>query len=295
MAQPPIVLWTAKAILTSDDACTTILQYKLASLPSATQAPYYCPPSAPTLSYVPPLVYFCIKTLLEYPDQVYLLGPARLPYHQPTDGHDFDILQALIPTYRPFSPHHRDFDLRVVDPRLWAVLAQIYRDLPAAFREYHLPLSDVHLPLLQAIPSTDHFSLVTVLSLAKCRELTDDTVLELRHLHTLAALDASVTALGTWGVQRLARSLSWTDGDDEQRPERRGPWGLRVLYLRDCINIDDKILGSLSHFPLLSVVGEWFAASTLILVAYSLLDHSRLAWHGLQTMAASVSVIPILL
>ncbi|RPD66111.1 hypothetical protein L226DRAFT_557339 [Lentinus tigrinus ALCF2SS1-7] len=256
MSLPPIVLWAPKAALASDGACTSILQYQLASAPSSTQAPYYQSPQETndTLSYIPPLVYFCIKSMLEYPDQIHALGPGRLIYERPTDGHDFDILQALIPTYRPFSAHHADFDLRVVDPRLWAVIVQIYEGLPAVFREYNLPLSDAYLPLLQAIPSTNNFSLVTVLSLAKCRELTDDTVLELRHLHTLSALDASVTALGTWGMQRLAKSLSWTDGDGGQCPERRGPWGLRVLYLKDCINIDDEVFDCLSHFPLLSVI-----------------------------------------
>ncbi|KAI0721116.1 hypothetical protein C8T65DRAFT_705571 [Cerioporus squamosus] len=261
MALQPIVLDTPKATLASDDACNTVFRYEYPPLPFAWHAPYYRPPSAETnsvLSYVPPLIYFCIKALLEYPDHVHGLGPARLHYVPPTDGHAFDILQALIPTYRPFSPNHEDFDLRMVDPRLWAVLIQIYEGLPALFREYTLPLSDHHLPLLQTIPSTDFFSLVTVLSLAKCRELTDDSVLKLRDLHTLAALDASVTALGSWGVQRLAKSLDWTEGDNEQYPERRGPWGLRVLYLKDCINIDDTVLAHLPRFPLLSVVGGWF-------------------------------------
>ena len=87
--------------------------------------------------------------------------------------------------------------------------------------------------------------------------LTDDTVVELRELHTLAALDASVTALGSWGVYRLARSLAWSDGEDDEPPQRRGPWGLRVLYLNNCMNIDNKVFSYLSRFPLLSVVGAW--------------------------------------
>ncbi len=254
----PIVLWTPTATLTSDEACTSIYQYQLPPPPSSIRAPYQSQPTATSsLSYVPPLQYFCIQALIQWPDQVHALGPARLRYQPPSHRNHFDILQALIPTYRPFSPDHDDLDMRLVDPRLWAVLAQIYADLPPAFRTYTLPLSDVHLPLLQRIPSSSHFSLITVLSLSRCRQLTDDTVIELRELHTLAALDASVTALGSWGVYRLAKTLSWSDGEDDEAPQRRGPWRLRVLYLNNCLNIDNKVLSYLSRFPLLSVVGVW--------------------------------------
>lgn len=258
MSSKPIVLWTPKATLTSDEACTSIIQYSLAPPPSAIPTPYQSQatsPSQTSLSYVPPLAFFCIRALVEYVDQLHTLGPFRRPYQPPADGHDFDILQALIPSYRPHSSHHSEFDLRVVDPRLWAAIAQIFENLPEAFRRYTLPLSDTHLPLLQEIPNTEHFSLITVLSLGRRRELTDDTVVMLRHLYTLAALDASVTALGSLGVQRLAKCLTWGDEEEERAPQRRGPWGLRVLYLRDCINIDDEVLQWLLRFPLLSVVG----------------------------------------
>ncbi|KAI0374851.1 hypothetical protein BV20DRAFT_1032912 [Pilatotrama ljubarskyi] len=245
MTSKPIVLWTPKATLASDDACTTILQYKLPPAPSTIRPPYQSPHDsdpAVRLRYVPPLAYFCIKALAEYPDEVHSLGPARVRYQAPRSRTQFDILSALIPTYRPFDRDSDAFDLSSVDPRLWAVLIQ-----------YTLPLSDVHVPLLQSIPSTQHFSLVTVLCLTRSRVLTDDTVLELRHLHTLAALDVSVTALGTWGVQRLAKSLAWSEADESRAAGRRGPWGLRILDLRDCINIDDKVFYWLTRFPLLSV------------------------------------------
>ncbi|PIL23964.1 hypothetical protein GSI_13715 [Ganoderma sinense ZZ0214-1] len=251
----PIVLWTPTTTLTSDDACTSIYRYQLAPPPSSIRPPYHIDHTASKpLSYLPPLKYFCIKALVEWPDQVHVLGPAQLRYQAPSLHNHFDILQALIPAYRPFSPHHDDLDMRLVDPRLWAVLTQIYHQLPPPFRTYTLPLSDIHLPLLQRIPSTSHFSLITILSLSRCRMLTDDTVVELRQLHTLAALDASVTALGSWGVYRLARTLSWSDEEDDEAPQRRGPYGLRVLYLNNCLNIDNKVLSYLSRFPLLSVV-----------------------------------------
>ncbi|KAI0748086.1 hypothetical protein C8Q80DRAFT_1170076 [Daedaleopsis nitida] len=251
MSLRPIVLWTPRTTLTSDDACTSIVQYSLPLPPSTIRAPYQSSPEDTAnetsgLSYVPPLSYFCIKTLVDYPDQIHELGPARLRYERPAGRDDFDILQALIPTYRPFdSANHRGFNLRVVDPRLWAVLVQIFENLPCLFRNYTLPLSDPHLPMLQTIPSTEHFSLITVLSLSRCRDLTDDTVQELRHLHTLSAFDASVTALSSWGEG---------DSSANNPSVRRGPWGIRVLYLKDCINIDDEVLHCLPRFPLLSVV-----------------------------------------
>ncbi|KAI9064394.1 hypothetical protein FKP32DRAFT_1666138 [Trametes sanguinea] len=255
MSHKPIVLWRPKATLASDGACTTILQYKLPPAPSTIPPPYQSPhDSGVRLLYVPSLTYFCIKALAEYPDEIHALGPARLRYEHPKSRSDFDILAALIPTYRPFSPDAGSFDLSLMDPRLWAVLVQIYENLPAAFRQYTLPLSDPYLPLLQSIPSTQHFCLITVLSLRGCRLLTDDNVVELRHIHTLAALDASVTGLGTWGIQRLAKSLAWSETDATRSAERRGPWGLRALHLKDCMNVDDDILRSLTRFPLLSVV-----------------------------------------
>ncbi|KAI0637013.1 hypothetical protein C8Q77DRAFT_541098 [Trametes polyzona] len=258
MSHKAIVLWDPKvhAKLASDDACTTILQYELPRAPSTIRPPYQSPHASDVkLRYVPPLSYFCIKALAEYPDEMHALGSARLLYQAPWSPDHFDILSALIPTYRPLDEDNDSFDLSLVDPRLWAVLIQAYEGLPDAFRRYTLPLSDAHLPLLQTIPSTKHFCLITTLSLSRCPMLTDDTVLELRHLHTLAALDVSVTALGTWGIRRLVSSLAWSEGEEAaRRAERRGPWGLRILDLRNCINIDDKVLSWIKRFPLLSVV-----------------------------------------
>ncbi|KAI0950378.1 hypothetical protein AcV7_008864 [Taiwanofungus camphoratus] len=251
----PILLWQPRATLASDDACTTILKY---ALPSAPVPPPYKTTgdsTAPcTLSYVPSLAYFCIKKLLEHPDQVHSLGVARILYQLPESPGAYDILRALIPSYRA----DEELDLSQVDPRLWACIIQIYRALPPAFRTYTLPLSDVHLPLLQRIPSTPDFALLTVLELPGCGGLTDDTVVELRVLHGLCAFDASGTALSAWGISRLSKTLVFAE-DEEQlggiltRP-RRGPWGLRMLSLRNCMNVGNKIFNSLTKFPLLSVV-----------------------------------------
>ncbi|KAI0780978.1 hypothetical protein BD413DRAFT_464646 [Trametes elegans] len=256
MSLRPIVLHRPRQQLASDDACTTIVKYELHPAPSTIRPPYQSPHDPDLrLRYVPPLTYFCINALAQYPDELRALGPARLRYQAARSRDQFDILAAFIPTYCPFSSDMDSFDLRIVDPRLWAVLIQVFESLPPAFRQYTLPLSDVHLPLLQTIPNTKHFSLLTVLSISRCRELTDDNVMELRHLHTLAALNASVTALGTWGVRRLAQSLVWSEAEPGRPAERRGPWGLRILDLRDCINVNDQVYHWLRRFPLLSVVG----------------------------------------
>ncbi|KAL1947855.1 hypothetical protein VTO73DRAFT_13579 [Trametes versicolor] len=259
MNHKAIVLWDPKknTKLASDDACTTIIQYELPRAPSTIRPPYQSPhPPDVRLRYVPPLAYFCIKALAEYPDEMHSLGAARLRYEAPWSRSQFDILSALIPSYRPFdeAESDEDFDLSPVDPRLWAVIVQVYEGLPDDFRHYTIPLSDAYLPLLQTIPSTKHFSLITALSLGRCKVLTDDTIIQLCQLHTLAALDASATAVGTWGISRLSKSLNWSEADATHPAQRRGPWGLRILYLRDCINVDNKILPLLAHFPLLSVV-----------------------------------------
>ncbi|OJT06132.1 hypothetical protein TRAPUB_3067 [Trametes pubescens] len=257
MSHKAIVLWDPKANtkLASDDACTTIIQYELPRAPSTIRPPYQSPhPPDVKLRYVPPLAYFCIKALAEYPDEMHALGAARLRYEAPRSHSQFDILSALIPTYRSHGDTPGCFNLSLVDPRLWAVVIQAYEGLPSVFRQYTLPLSDAHVPLLQTIPSTKHFSLITILSLTRCRVLTDDTILELGRLHTLVAFDASVTGVSTWGIGRLAKSLDWCESEPGRPAERRGPWGLRLLDLRDCINVDDKVLLWLNRFPLLTVV-----------------------------------------
>ncbi|KAL6298248.1 hypothetical protein BKA93DRAFT_744519 [Sparassis latifolia] len=250
----PIILWKPRPKLTSDDACTTILKY---SLPPPPNPPPYASTADDTsnLSYIPSLAYFCIQKLHEYPDQVHSIGPARIAYQPPDTPESYDILRALIPFYRP----DEQLDLSQVDPRLWAVLIQLYSDLPEIFRTYKLALSDPHLQLLQRIPSTVDFSVLTVLELPYCLELTDDTVVELRALYNLCALDASGTALSVFGLKTLAKTLTY--GEDEEhvgnslmRP-RRGPWGLRILSLRNCINVNNTIFECLESFPLLSVVG----------------------------------------
>jgi hypothetical protein len=248
-----IILWDARLHSTqsSDEAGTSIIKSTLPP-PIPTLGPYESTNDLPH-AYVPSLAYFALKKLVDFPDQVHVLGSIRLPYHPPSSALSYDILRELIPNYDPTDP---DSDLTQVDPRLWATLIQVYFDLPDAFRTYRIPLSDKHVLSLQRIPSSDHFSLITILDLPDCPELTDETIIELKHLSGLSALDASGTTLSAHGIKGLSRTLMWSGHEPPAERERRGPWGLRILNLRNCVNVDSVIFSCLSKFLLLSVVGE---------------------------------------
>ncbi|TDL27461.1 hypothetical protein BD410DRAFT_894571 [Rickenella mellea] len=235
----PILLWDSRPVEGSDDAGLTILK---TVLPTRTVPAPYEGDEDEVLSYVPSLGYFCIKSLLQFPDQVSSVSSMRLAYRH--NGKGFDILKALIPNWRT-----ADFTMSRVDPRLWALIVQIYSDLPKAFSSYRIPLSDQHLPLLQRIPSTPDFCLITILELPRCRTLTDTTILELKELHNLCALDASDTAISEYGVRSLARTLMFNEDGG-----RRGPWSLRLLRVRNCRRIRKDIFQTLPLFPLLCAV-----------------------------------------
>ena len=247
----PITLWDHKRRVkqTTDDAGTTIIK---SIIPSGLPIPG--PYEAQTKSYVfvPSLVSLAITKLSEYPDQLNALGHIRLRYEAPSSRCSHSILRELIPGYEPNAP---DFDLQRVDPRLWATLVQVFSDLPETFRTYHIPLSDKHVPLLQRIPSTSHFSFLTILDLSRCRELTDNTILELKPLFSLCAFDASETSLSGYGIKSLSMTLGWKDTDGNHLRERRGPWGLRILNLRNCRNVNNDIFDCLHKFLLLSLLG----------------------------------------
>ncbi|THH01418.1 hypothetical protein EW026_g1262 [Hermanssonia centrifuga] len=244
-----ITLWVPRRTTSADE---TILKY---SFPH----PYVPGPYERSdthdgpLSYVPSLQSMCIHRLLEFPDQVHGLGPTRILYEPPATAEGYDILKELIPTSSREFEGDNNYLLDVVDPRLWAVLVQIFTQLPESFRTYVIPLSDIHIPLLQEIPSTPYFALITVLKLSGCEELNDETIVQLRYLHGLGALDLSMTTVSSWGIKILAKTLS--KNPDLDRLD--GPWKLRILSLRNCMNVKDSAVGSLVNFPLLSVVGQF--------------------------------------
>lgn len=261
-----IILWDTRnhSIQDSDEAGTTILKSVLPP-PIQTPGPYesininHHDDSDNPTTYVPSLAYFALKKLIQYPDQVNSIGSIRLQYQAPSSSSAYDILRALIPSYDPIpSPDSdSDFDLSKVDPRLWATLIQVYSHLPDTFRTYRIPLSDPHLPILQRIPSSSHFSLITILDLSECKELTDETVVELKYLTSLCAFDASATALSAHGIKSLSRTLMWSESEGARIEwERRGPWALRILSLRNCLNVDNVIFTCLNKFLLLSVLGK---------------------------------------
>jgi hypothetical protein len=242
----PIVLWTPRRSTASDDAGITIIKSVLP--PPIPPGPYEHDELAaiPTFHYMPPLSYFAIRKLIEYPDQIDT-GGARIHYQRPYSPSEYDILSALMPGY---SVAESEAFLRRVDPRLWAVIVQIYTNIPKNMRVYPIPLSDKHLPLLQHISPAPDFCLLTVVEIPGCRELTDDTILELKELHGLCALDASRTDVTGFGVKRFSSTLSACDQG------WRGPWRLRMLRLKDCRKMDNTVISTLSVFPLLSVVGS---------------------------------------
>ncbi|KAI0306587.1 hypothetical protein B0F90DRAFT_1814455 [Multifurca ochricompacta] len=167
-----IILWHSERTLSTDDAGL-----------SGNYSPE-------PLHHVPPLSYFCIKRLVEATEQIHRYGPPR-PYRSPASPNDPDILRALI----PYINRQGHFDLSKVDPRLWAVVVQVYTDLPNNLRTYRTALSDKYIDSLQRIPATEHFSLLTVLELPGCYHLDDNTIIHLSTLRTLCALDVSCSAL----------------------------------------------------------------------------------------------------
>ncbi|KAI9446469.1 hypothetical protein H4582DRAFT_1905933 [Lactarius indigo] len=247
----PIILWQNERTLSTDDAG------------SALQGPTFNPGLTMTktvdiagpagsrrpkpLSHIPSLSYFCIKHLLKIPELVYNYGPAR-PYRSPEFPGGSDILQTL-----PHTPQG-NVDLNKVDPRLWAVIVQVYSDLPSDLHIYRTALADKYIPSLQLIPTTEHFSLLTVLEIPGCSHLTDDTIVRLAVLHTLCVLDASSTPLTAQGIRRLSRTLRWGDDGVNTANQRRGPWQLRILSLRNCKQVTDNIYQCLESFILLAVV-----------------------------------------
>ncbi|KIP09149.1 hypothetical protein PHLGIDRAFT_348358 [Phlebiopsis gigantea 11061_1 CR5-6] len=249
----PITLFRPRRLVTSDDGGTTIVKY---SLPQPVPAPYDASQLDGTqrtfLVYIPSLQSICLKKLSEYPNQLHVLEATRIQYKPPEDDRDHDLLREVIPTYCHENAEQLSEEfLKTVDPRLWATLIQIYTDLPDSLRTYQLPLSDAHMPVLQDIPSTRHFSLITILELRSCPELNDSTVVELGQLHGLTALDLGATALTSHGLKALAKTLVKNSAHSRVLS---GPWGLRMLSLRNCMKISDDALENLARFPLLSAV-----------------------------------------
>lgn len=190
---------------------------------------------------LPPLAYFCIRTLANYADQVHALGSHRIRC-QP------QVLRALSPSTFDIGAASRC--LCKLDPRLWSIIVQVYSDLPKGLQNYHIPLGDRHLPLLQAIPSTPSFALITVLNLA--RRVSDETSHVLKFLHGLCALDISQTPISHLGIRHFAPTVAGDPSD-----MRYGTRGLRILRLCNCPKITNQVVGAVSGFQLLTILGSY--------------------------------------
>ncbi|KAJ7219263.1 hypothetical protein GGX14DRAFT_591083 [Mycena pura] len=239
-----MIVLSAPKPATSNDASVA----KYIHPPPYIPGPYtHAEANAPrTLPFLPSLSWFCLTKLAHVAsDQASSIGDIRLNYRPPVSDVAYDLLRALIP-----SLGQPEFDWAVVDPRLWVTIVQIYDNLPSAFRCYPIPLADEHLPLLQSVPSTPHFSLITILELPACPDLSDTTVVNVKYLHGLCALDASATLLSSYGVKVFSGTVLWS----AEHQTRRGPWGLRILRLRNCKDIDDNMLSHLTAFRLLSIL-----------------------------------------
>lgn len=176
----------------------------------------------------PSLVSLCVLSLLPYADSLDALYPHRL---RPSRA----LLAELINADEQ------------IDPRLWAILVQIFNGLPEELRaSLEADLADPRIESVLRVRTTPSFELLTVIELPGCRHLTDDAVAKLfRGMHSLAAIDASDTTLSAYAIQSLASALD----DDGQ-----GPWKLSVLFLRNCKSVTNDVYAHLTAFPLLSVV-----------------------------------------
>lgn len=240
----PIILWdpslTSQSV--TDDAGIDITKSVVRPPPSPALLRLPPPWESHSSPSVPGLAYYCTVSLIQHPEQVH--GALRLFYQ--SSPNRCDVVHSLIPAFGESG-----FSWFDVDPRLWAVLVQLYDDLPSAFQKFDITLSDSYLPLLLQIPYSPNFAIITVLDLRACKHLTDKTILELKVLHNLSAFDASDTILTSYGLYMFGKSLSCNvEGG-------RGPWQLRILRLQNCKKMEQACLSHLSLFPFLSFVGEF--------------------------------------
>lgn len=239
----PIILWNNKVKEECDDAGISIRKTVLAP-PVPKRFPYESQTLPRKKCGVPPLSYFCIIALKDVAEQLHVLGLARLHLRKETGRKK--LLNLLLPGWN--TPH---FSFLHVDPRIWAAIVQIYSNIPSELAIYPIDLSDPHLPMLQQIPSTPDFTLISILDLQRSKQLTDDNIIVLNSLSNLSALDISDTRVSAYAIRVLSRALGF-DGDGEPR----GPWGLRILKMKDCYSVSSPIMDYLESFPLLCVVGK---------------------------------------
>ncbi|KAG8690980.1 hypothetical protein FRC08_010305 [Ceratobasidium sp. 394] len=187
-------------------------------------------------TYVPPFSYYILRAL--QPHYASISPLEELLSSQVSVGTTrVNVVDSLLP--------HAKHDMGYVDPPTWAILVQIFDDLPQQCFKYTLALNDPHLSTLATIPSTPNFSVVTFLDLSGCKELLDGNISFLKGLTSLCVFDASRTRLTDQGVRNFKSTLFLREP---------GPAYLRSWSLRECKGVTAKALGSLLAFPLLCVL-----------------------------------------
>ncbi|KDQ06687.1 hypothetical protein BOTBODRAFT_192902 [Botryobasidium botryosum FD-172 SS1] len=238
---PPIVLG-APAVNTSslDGSRTAVTSANLGSAPYA-EGRYVG--SVPARNPVPTLSHFCVLALVSYADQIPAME-ARPSYKR---WQRLDLLKTLLG--KNYEVEDGSVNFSHLDPRLWAILLQLYENLPPIFLRYNIPLGDKWLPFLQRIQPSKAFTLIVTLDLSSQKCLTDDSIVNIKSLHQLSTFDCSNTRITSRGVEQLSKTLPFRDGK-----EKIGPWKLRVWYMRCCIYIDDGVGRFLVKSPLLCLV-----------------------------------------
>jgi hypothetical protein len=207
---------------------------------------------------VPPLAAICVARLAgaDVEDMSgWLPSLPSLQYVKATDSGASKIEANLLNALADAKGRSTSV-LTSYSPDIWFKVAMIFTEcLPPSFRMKSLPLSDVHVPIIQLIDPSPRFTAITVLSLRNRHSVLDDSSIgQLKDLHQLAALDLSFTAISSVGIHTLSRTLRQQSSDSGHN-QLAGPWKIRLLYLEGCPLVDNRVCEYLGKWPLLSFVG----------------------------------------
>jgi hypothetical protein len=218
-------------------------------------------------SSVPPLGAFCIARLVgsalenssEWLPSVPNLQYAK-SFDEETDGGVLrfkdDLLSALA------DAKERSISISsTYSPDIWLKLAVFFTEcLPSSFRVKSLPLSDIHVPIIQLIDPSPRFTIISVLSLRNRHSvLGDSNIGRLKDLDQLVSLDLSFTAISSVGIHTLSGTMRQRSSESESN-RLAGPWKIRLLYLEGCPLVDNRACEHLAKWPLLCFVG-WYIKS----------------------------------
>ena len=218
-------------------------------------------------SSVPPLGAFCIarlvgSTLENSSEWLPSMPNLQLPksFSEDINGgvsrFEDDLLNALADAKECSFSNSSTYS-----PDIWLKLVMFFtKCLPLSFRMKSLPLSDIHIPIIQLVDPSPRFTVISVLSLRNRQSVLDDSNIgQLKDLHQLVSLDLSFTAISSVGIHTLSRTLR-QQGSESESNRLLGPWKIRLLYLEGCPSIDNRACEHLAKWPLLCFVG-WYIKS----------------------------------